>query len=103
MGRRPNLLSGRRAAVSARAGGLLMTGAIFSLFVSGTSWAPPPPLPPGPPTSVVVRPGNQQAVVTWQGNYAGWGYFPDGYEAKTKHAAADQSVSPVTCSPRPAP
>ena len=63
----------------------LLAALLLSLLADGTSWASPPPLPPGPPTAVMVTPRNQQAVVTWQGNYAGWGYFPDGYVAKTNH------------------
>ena len=77
----------------AKVGGSAITAIVLSLVVGGTSWAPPPPMPPGAPTSVVVTPGDGQAIVTWQGNYAGWGYFPDGYEAKTAHGGPTCSAS----------
>jgi hypothetical protein len=64
--------------------GLSFLGAVFvSLLLSGPAWAPPPAVRPGKPTSVAAMPGNGQAVISWQGNWAPWGYFPDGYVAVT--------------------
>jgi hypothetical protein len=78
----------------------LLAAVLLSLLAGGTSWASPPPVPPGPPTYVMVTPGNQQAIVTWQGTYAGWGYFPDGYVAKTNHGGPTCSavgIDSTTC------
>ena len=79
------LVRGHSVSKQTKVGVSLLVGLLLSLVASGTSWAPPPPVPPGPPTSVMVTPGNRVATVTWQGHYAGWGYFPDGYVAKTNH------------------
>jgi hypothetical protein len=87
------------ASKATKVSGALIVGLLLSLVVSGRAWAPPPPQPPGPPTSVTVTPGDGQAVVTWQGNWSGWGYLPDGYVAKTNHGGTTcATTSPFSTS-----